>query len=138
MTLAGLSFHHMGLAVKQDADAVKMLRALGYAIGDEVYEPSFNIHARLCTAANQPTIEVVRPAETGKGPLDGIVGKYNELIYHTCYETRDLDGTLAQIEKLGLRCQPLGGRQKSLLLGGAYVSFYKIYGWGMIELMERL
>ena len=51
----------------------------------------------------QPWVEIVQPGDEGKSPVDSILSKYNELIYHTCYETPDLAATLADIEKSGLR-----------------------------------
>lgn len=135
--LTGLTFHHIGLAVKTGEEAVKMLAALGYTAGAESREDELKIYARFCTAPGQPTVEIVRPIEGVPGPVDNIVSKYNELIYHTCYETPDLAATLAEIEAAGFRCMPLGERKKSNILGGRHVSFYKIFGWGILELLER-
>ncbi len=132
-----LSFHHMGLAVKNDNEALVMLQALGYSIGDRIYDPLQNVYLRLCTSVNQPAVEIVQPGDNGKSPVDLILSKYNELIYHTCYETLDLCATLETIEQIGMRCILLSDRKPSVLFGGRHVSFYKICGWGIIEFLEK-
>ena len=135
--LGDLKFNHMGLAVKQEKDALAMLESLNYSIGERIYDPLQNVHLRLCTAPEHPSVEVVLPGNEGKSPLDSILSKYNELIYHTCYETPDLGKTLDCIEKTGLRCMPLSERKPAVLFGGRHVSFYRIFGWGIIELLKR-
>ena len=57
--------------------------------------------------------------------------------YHTCYETPDLTRTLQGIEQVGLRLMTLSERTPAVLFGGRHVSFYKVFGWGIIELLER-
>jgi len=39
----------MGLAVKQEKDALAMLESLNYSIGERIYDPLQNVHLRLCT-----------------------------------------------------------------------------------------
>jgi methylmalonyl-CoA/ethylmalonyl-CoA epimerase len=137
MMLTGLVFHHHGLAVRNDADALAMLAALGYAIPERMFEPAQNVYVRLCTAPDKPAVEIVQPGDEGKSPLDSILNKHSELLYHTCYETPDLAATLAEIEKTGLRCMTLVERKPAILFGGRHVSFYRIIGWGILELLER-
>jgi hypothetical protein len=135
--LKTLTFNHFGLAVKQDKEALMMLEALGYTSGERIHDPLQNVYVRLCTAPDRPTIEIVQPGDEGKSPLDSIISKYNELIYHTCYETPNLAKTLEAIEAAGLRCMTLSERKPAVLFGGRHVSFYKIFGWGILELLER-
>lgn len=135
--LKDLTFNHYGLAVKQDKEALTMLEALGYATGERIHDKLQNVYVRLCTAPGQPTIEIVQPGDEGKSPVDSIISKYNELIYHACYETPDLGKTLASIEAAGLRCMTLSERKPAVLFGGRHVSFYRILGWGILELLER-
>ncbi len=135
--LKDLTFNHFGLAVKQDKEALTMLEAMGYTPGERILDPLQNVYVRLVTAPDKPTIEIVQPGEGDKSPLDAMISKYNELIYHTCYETPDLAKTLASIEAAGLRCMTLAERKPAVLFGGRHVSFYKIFGWGILELLER-
>jgi methylmalonyl-CoA/ethylmalonyl-CoA epimerase len=134
--LAGLAFHHMGLAVRDDAAALTTLGALGYAPGERVLDPLQNVYVRLCTAPDKPTVEIVQPGPEDRSPIDGILSRYNEMIYHTCYETLDLEGDLASLGALGLKLQTLAPRRPAVLFGGRHVSFYRIQGFGIIELLE--
>lgn len=137
MTLGNLKFHHLGLAVKDDAAALAMLTALGYTPQHKVFDAEQNVFGRLCLSPTQPTVEIVQPGPDSKSPIDGMLAKYSELIFHTCYETPDLAATLAGIEELGLRALPLGERKPAILFGGRHISFYRIIGFGIIELLER-
>lgn len=132
-----MKFHHHGLAVKTDEKALLMLKALGYAIGDKIFDPLQNVHVRLCTAPAHPAVEIVTPGDAGKSPIDSLIAKYDELIYHSCYEVDDLQATLEGLEAKGLRCLCLSERKPAVLFGGRHVSFYKIPGFGIIELLEK-
>ncbi len=134
--LSDLRFNHIALAVRQDQETLVMLESLGYSIGDRIYDPLQNVYVRLCTAPERPSLEVILPGNQGKSPIDPIISKYDEVIYHTCYETPDLAKTLDCIQNAGLRCMPLSDRKPAVLFSGRHVSFYKIFGWGIIELLE--
>jgi hypothetical protein len=135
-TLAGLAFHHMGLAVKDDGAALTLLGALGYGWGERVFDPLQNVKLRLCTAPGRPTVEIVQPGGEGPSPVDGMISNHNALIYHTCYETDDLGATLAEMKRLGLRFVRISPPTPAVLFGGRRVSFYKVQGVGIIELLE--
>ena len=135
--LSDLKFNHLGLAVRDDREGLIMVEALGYELGNRFYDPLQNVFVRLCIAPGRPTVEIVQPGDKGKSPIDSIISKYNEVIYHTCYETPDLTKTLQGIEHVGLRLMTLSERTPAVLFGGRHVSFYKVFGWGIIELLER-
>lgn len=131
----GLKFHHLGLAVTDDSQAIRFLKGMGYDTGEKVYDPEQNVHLRMCAAADKPAVEMIMPG-IGDGPLTPILKRYNELIYHTCYEVNELDASLRAIEDAGLRILPIAERKPAILFGGRQVSFYKIIGFGLIELLE--
>ena len=131
----GLKFHHMGLALKKEDKALIFLDGLGYDPSRPVYDPEQKVNLRLCTAENKPSVELITPG-TEPGPLDNILKKYNELIYHTCYETENLGDSLDAIEKQGLRILPVSPPKPAILFGGRLVSFYTIMGFGLIEILE--
>jgi Glyoxalase/Bleomycin resistance protein/Dioxygenase superfamily len=135
-TLAGCAFHHMGLAVKDDGPALILLGALGYAWGERVFDPLQNVNLRLCTASGRPAVEIVQPGGEGPSPIDGMISNYSAQIYHTCYETADLAATLAEMKRLGLRLVRISPPTPAILFGGRLVSFYKVQGVGIIELLE--
>ena len=137
MERLGLTFHHMGLAAHDGGDAELFLTAMGYKRVAAVFDPLQNVNLRLYSSEFSPTVEVVLPGD-GEGPLTPILKQYNELIYHTCYEVESLEQSLTAIEDLGLRILPVSEPKPALLFDGRKVSFYKVMGFGLIELLEGL
>ncbi len=135
MNQFGLIFHHIGLALKKEQDAVLFLTGLGYEIGEKIYDPKQNVNLHLCTHDSAPFIELVLPGE-GDGPLTPILNKHDQLFYHSCYETNDLDQSLAAMEEAGLRVIPVSPPTPAILFGGRKVSFYTVTGFGLIEILE--
>ena len=134
--LAGLSFHHHGLALRHDDDAVLFLAGLGYAIGELVEDLVQDVRLRLCTHPAMPAVEIVLPG-SGAGPLTGLLKRHDQLLYHTCYETADRAQALAAIEAAGLRAVEVLGPTPAVLFGGRLVSFHTVMGFGLIELLDR-
>ena len=86
--IAGLAFHHHGLAVRRDDDALTMLGLLGYTSSPVVHDPLLKVDLRLCTHPAMPAVEIVMAGEGG-GPVDAILRRNDQLLYHTCYEVAD-------------------------------------------------
>jgi hypothetical protein len=42
MNPLGLTFHHLGLAVRRPVDATRFLDGLGYEIGEPIFDPEQN------------------------------------------------------------------------------------------------
>lgn len=133
----GLKFHHMGLALKKEDEALKFLSGLGYDEGTRVYDPEQKVNLRICTATGKPSVELVTKVAGEEGPLENILKKYSDLIYHTCYETQDLGLTLQALDKASLRVLPVSSRKPAILFGGRHVSFYTVMGFGLIEILEQ-
>jgi methylmalonyl-CoA/ethylmalonyl-CoA epimerase len=131
----GLTFHHMGLALRKESAALKFLGGLGYDKNTQVYDPEQKVYLRLCTGYNLPAVELVTAGEE-EGPLTPILKRYNELIYHTCYETNDLTASLKSMEDAGLRVVPISPPKSAILFDGRNVSFYTVMGFGLIEILE--
>lgn len=131
----GLAFHHLGLAVRSDDRAIRFLSGLGYRIGERIHDPEQDVHLRMCAADHAPAVEVITPGH-GDGPLTPILKRYNEMIYHVCYEAGDVPGSLEAMQAADLVVMPVAGRKPAILFGGRIVSFYKVLGFGLIELLE--
>lgn len=130
-----LTFHHYGLAVQKDTESLIMLEGLGYKNGQNIYDPEQDVHVRLCFHPDMPTVEIVTKGKED-GPLKAILKRSSEMLYHSCYETQNLDKSLKKIENKDLRIIPISPRKKAILFNGRYVSFYYIIGFGLIELLE--
>ncbi len=135
MNKHGLSFHHFGLAVKQVDRALKFLTGLGYEIGEPVRDDLQNVNLILCTSQTMPGVEIIWPTET-TGPVSDILKFSDEMIYHSCYESSDVEASIAAIKAEGNSVVCVAPSQPAPLFGGRKVSFYYIRGFGMIEILE--
>ena len=134
--LAGLTFHHHGLALNFDGEALTMLRLLGYSMGEQVHDPVLNVNLRLCVHPAFPAVEIVlRGSE--RGPLDALLRRHDQLLYHSCYEVADREAVLAALEEAGLRVVPVLPPTPAVLFEGRLVSFHTILGFGLIELLDQ-
>ena len=131
----GLKFHHLGLAVKNPASAIKFLAGLGYNLGAVVRDEAQNVNLMLCAGRGMPAVEIIYPTEK-PGPLAPILKANASLIYHICYECRDLDKALCALEADNNRILLTAPPKPAVLFGGRKVSFYTVIGFGMIEILE--
>ena len=133
----GLTFHHLGLAAREPQVACQVLVALGYACGDEIFDPEQNVRLVMCAHDSMPSVEVIAPGSAGKTPVDRLVARHGGgIVYHLCYTTRDLAGTLAAMEEQGLHATCVAPPTPAVLFGGEKVSFYLLDGLGLIEIIE--
>jgi methylmalonyl-CoA/ethylmalonyl-CoA epimerase len=132
----GLSFHHLGLAVKKRDIAERFARGLGYSVADGILDPIQNVILQMCTSDTMPDLEIISPTQTS-GPLKLILNDADSMIYHTCYCTEDIASSLSSIRAAGFRALPVSKSCPAVLFEGRTVSFYKIPGFGLIEFLEQ-
>lgn len=136
MNRFGLTFHHLGLAVRRPEDAASFLEGLGYTPGQTVFDPEQGVHLAMWRgAAGMPDVEVIWPGDQ-PGPVDNLLSKRGPSVYHVCYEADDAEAALAGMEAAGVRVLPLGPPRPAILFGGRRVSFYNVVGFGVIELIH--
>lgn len=128
-------FHHFGLAVRKEEAALKFLSATGYTPGIRIYDPEQNVNVRLCVSPDMPDVELVTPG-VGSGPLDSILSRSPEMVYHLCYQTSNLAGVLESFKEKGIRCLCVAPRKPAILFDHRFVSFYHLPGFGLIEILE--
>ena len=133
-----LKFHHFGLAVRRPDEARVFVSALGYRIGDPVFDPAQNVHLQLCTHETQPAVEIIWPGDI-KGPIEKLTERHAAgIIYHVCYETDNLTAALAQLDEARLRVVCISPPTPAPLFDGRPVSFYNVVGIGLIEILEQI
>lgn len=134
----GLTFHHLGLAVRDPEPAKTFLSGLGYEIGAIVYDPLQNVHLGMAVHEHMPDVEIIYPA-SGAGPLDGILGKHrNGLVYHMCFVAKDLDKSIEAIEaEDAIRIMTVSLPKEAVLFNGKKVSFYIVADVGLIEIIDE-
>lgn len=138
MNFIGLKYHHFGLATKNEKKATDFLRGLGYSISGIIYDPLQMVNLIMCEHKSFPDVEVIFPKSKNEtnSPLSNIFKLQNELIYHICYTTTNLDMSLQKIKEIGLRVIPISLKKEAILFNNNPVSFYKIAGFGIIEILE--
>jgi len=133
-----LEFHHFGLAVRRPDEARVFVSALGYRIGDPVFDPAQNVHLQLCTHETHPAVEIIWPGDT-RGPIEKLIERHAAgIIYHVCYEPDNLTAALAQFAEAKLRVVCISPPTPAPLFGGRPVSFYNVVGIGLIEILQRI
>lgn len=136
MTIPNLTFHHLGLAVKKPQPATAFVSALGYTVGETVFDPGQNVFLMLCTHETEPAIEIIWPSET-QGPIDNLTKQHpSGIVYHMCYETTNLDAVLVKFEEIGNRVVCVSPAKPAPLFGNREVSFYSVMGIGLIEILS--
>ena len=83
-----------------------------------------------------PAVEVIFPTDT-PGPLATVLKQESEKIYHICYESRDVEASLAAMRKRGHRVICLSSPRPAALFEGRKVSFYQVKEFGMVEVLEQ-
>ncbi|MFZ2007912.1 MAG: VOC family protein [Stellaceae bacterium] len=133
----GLTFHHLGLAVRRPRDAGQFLSGLGYELAEPVFDPEQNVNLVMCThAGSMPAVEIIYPA-AGKSPVDALIaGRPEGIVYHMCYVTADLSATLAALDAAGIRAICKVPPVPATLFAGRRASFYDIVGMGLCEIIE--
>ncbi len=134
LTAYGLRFHHLGLAVATPDQAFRFLGTLGYVVGVRTFDPLQNVNLAMRHHISMPDVEVIWPGE-GPSPIDQMIKRGN-MIYHMCFETDDAAVSLAAMEADDLNVFSLGAPKPARLFGGVPVSFHRVDGVGLIELIH--
>jgi len=134
----GLTFHHLGLAVKEREPAAYFLTGLGYRIGPTIFDPLQNVQLSMCDHDQMPDVEIISPAD-GPGPLDKLLASHKDgLVYHLCYTSPDLDRSLDALEsEERFTVRSIVPPKEAILFGGKRVSFYLVEGVGLIEIIDE-
>jgi hypothetical protein len=134
--MTGLTFHHLGVAVRKPQDAVKFLSLLGYRMGDPFFDVHQKVNLIMGTHDTQPAVEIIYPG-LESSPIDQLIQKHHEgIIYHVCYVTDNLENTLAQFMAAELRVLCVSQPKPAPFFPGRKASFYNVVGIGLIEILE--
>ena len=130
----GLSFHHLGLATEKPSKAIAFIKTLGYSVSDMIEDPLQKVRLVWAEHNYMPAIEVIYPTEQ-PGPLDKILKNRNEMIYHVCYTSKNVESSIMAISNVN-RIISIGSKKPAVLFDGKNVSFYLVSGFGLIEVIE--
>lgn len=131
----GLTFHHLGLAVKKPDAAGAYLGALGYREGRRVFDPAQHVNLAMYHHTSMPDVEVIWPGE-GPSPVDNILKRADGRIYHLCYTAADPPRAVAAMVAQGFDVADVAAPEPAPLFDGKKVSFHSVAGFGLIEIIE--
>jgi len=93
---------HIGIAVKDLDQAMKLYREAFGIEPDLVYESSYTKARIAFFPIGDVRVELIQPVD-----LESVVGKFlekrGEGIHHVSYRVKDVDGSLAELEKKGVQ-----------------------------------
>lgn len=129
-----LQIHHIGYLVKKIDKAAAAFEQLGYAAASEtVLDDYRNVYIRFMEKDGY-RIELVSPADNSS-VVSGLIKKYKNSPYHLCYETPDLDASLASLTDAGFTA--IDTPAPAPALQSRRVVFLMNPFLGMIELLEN-
>lgn len=134
----GLAFHHLGLASREKVKALRFLEGLRYKMGETVYDHLQKVNLIMGTSeiATMPDVEIIFPGRE-PGPLDKILTIHSELFYHICYEAENIENSVQAIKEDKNRIFPVSKPKPAVLFSNRRVGFYKVVGFGLIEILEK-
>ena len=130
----GLKFHHLGLATDNPKLTLRILKNIGYKPIKTRSNKNYNVKNIICSSKSHPTVEIVAKMG-GKSPIDNIVKKNKNLVYHICYSSKNLKKTLNMMKKKKLSIVKISNSYLSPF-EGVDASFFFLRGIGIIEIMN--
>ena len=130
----GLKFHHLGLATDNPKLTLKILKNIGYKPIKTRSNKNYNVKNIICSSKSHPTVEIVAKMG-GKSPIDNIVKKNKNLVYHICYSSKNLKKTLNMMKKKKLSIVKISNSYLSPF-EGVDASFFFLRGIGIIEIIN--
>jgi len=131
--IPGLSLHHAGPACRDIAAEAAAHALLGYVPDGPVFEdPHQRVRGSFHTLGPF-RVELLEPLDD-RSPLIGWLER-GVRMYHVCYGTDDLDGTLAQLRAAGHRV--VSAPAPAVAFGGRPVAFVMLRSRSLVELLQR-
>ena len=129
-----MTVHHIGYLVKNMEKSIRKFQLLGYVQTTQtVYDPIRKIDITFMEKDGY-RVELVS-TDDPQSVVYNLYGKYKNAPYHICYETEDLERSVAELSKNGFAqiappCAAPAIRDKRVV-------FLMNSAIGMIELVER-
>jgi len=132
-----LRFHHFGLATENLKKSKKNLKKFGYNFSKTITDENQKVDLSIGVLKNFPNIELVGiNKKFRENPLSNFLKKYDDNIYHICFEIIDKKKFNFQIFLNKFKFVCISKPTPSKLFNNRKVSFYKIKNIGLIEILE--
>lgn len=137
MTIGGLAFHHIGVAVAEIEKSQSLFETLfGYYMVRGPFEDPIQ-RVRVCFLAmksgGDQLVELVAPLD-GDSPISNFLRK-GMGGYHVCYETDSLDDAIKEGRDAG--CVALGPPVPAVAFDNRRIAWLYTPGRFLVELLER-
>jgi methylmalonyl-CoA/ethylmalonyl-CoA epimerase len=130
-----IKFHHFGLLSSEPEASCRLLAGLGYSISEPIDDPLQSVRLHWATHPVMPNVEVISPADT-TGPVTNLAKKFQQGIYHLCFEVTDIQTCVDQLS-VNTRVLEVSPPKPAILFQNRRVSFYRVQNLGLIELLEQ-
>lgn len=131
--LAGLAFHHVGLACHDLGVETAAHALLGFTQEGAVFEDPHQRIRGSFQSLGPFRVELLEPLDDQSPVMDWL--RRGVKMYHVCYETDDLDGALASLRAAGHRV--VSPPAPAVAFDGRPVAFLMLRTRGLVELLQR-
>lgn len=129
--IAGLAFHHIGVACRNFDAEERAFAILGYRReGDDFLDPVQGIHGRFLIGGG-PRLELLRNSAE-PGVLTPWLKK-GVRFYHLAYEVESIEAGAAAL--VGIGAKAMGQPVPAIAFGGRPICFYMLPNLSLVELI---
>lgn len=145
--LKDCKIHHIGYAVKSIERTAAYYTANGWTQSEAVFDPVQQTNISFLTKEGCQKIELVEDVQSannervrnavggGKKQIDNILSKVGVSPYHVCYETKDIETTIAELRKQ--RFLMLFKPVEAVAMDNKRICYLMHPEVGLIELVEQ-
>ena len=125
-----MRLHHIGIAAEKMEDMIAYVTSLFPVdtLSETVYDEKQDAHLCMLTLKDGSRVELV------SGPVVEKRVKKRQFLYHTCYETEDLEEAIRAFEERDARV--VSEPKEAVLFGMRRVAFL-MTDMGLVELLEQ-
>lgn len=135
LNIPGLSFHHIGIAVRNIEETAQFYERTGWTrVVETAFDPCQNVRACFYGREGFPLMELIEAVDE-KSPMVKILEKSGVGPYHCCYGVDDIESSVKELKKL--KFMQTGRSVPSTGMPGRRVCFLYNKDFGLIELVEN-
>ena len=128
-----MKVHHIGYLVKKMEKAKKAFEDLGYTVKQDVVFDDYRQIDICFLEKDGYVVELVSPVSKDS-VIANLYKKYGNSPYHICYETDDIDKSIAELQEKNYMV--FDEKHEAVAIDGKNVCFMIHPALGMIELVE--
>lgn len=131
--LESMTFHHIGVAVKDIAATAAIYIAGGYKESAITFDPIQNVKICWLEKEGMPLVELLEPVDE-TSPVNKTLEKNGVTPYHACYIVKNLEEAVVALRKM--KYVMVSKPAQAVAISGCRVIFLFNKNVGLIELVE--